>query len=452
METLIGILAIFALVFANGFFVAAEFGMVGARKTRITQLAEQGNTNAKSAQKAITRLDSSIAATQLGITLASLALGWIGEPAVAHLFEPILESLLPHEVMQAVGFTIATILSFSLVTMLHIVLGELAPKAIALQRPESAAMFTARPLNIFLMVFRPVIRLMNWMGNSVVRLIGFGAVSGHSQVHSADELVMLAHSSAEAGILEEKEEEMLRRVFVFDEIQVQEVMQPRVEIDALHTTMSLRSMVEYAAAHHRSRYPVFEHNIDQIIGVIHTKDLFQFVLNGNPLQPEARFDVAHHLLRQPLLIPATLGIDHALEKMQRAKTHLAVILDEYGGVAGLITLEDIIEQIIGDVQDEFDREDVLMSATGPEWEIDGIMPLSQLEERFGEPDGPVSSLTIGGYITERLDRIAETGDTVSYGSYQVTVTHMQGKRVTRVHFRLNTPTTDPPTDFPQPKK
>ncbi len=439
MDTAAGLIAVFLLVLTNGFFVAAEFGLVGARKTRITQLADQGNPNAKAAQVAIRRLDSSIAATQLGITLASLALGWIGEPAISHLFEPVLEKVLPHEMMETVGFAIASIFSFALVTMLHIVIGELAPKAIALQQPESAAMFTARPLNIFLRVFHPIIRLMNWMGNSVVHLIGFQAASEHAQAHSAEEIVMLAHTSTEAGILEEKEEEMLRRIFVFDEIQLQEVMQPRVEIEALDADMTLDEMVDFAATHHRSRYPVYEQNIDHIVAVIHTKDLFQIVLHSQNTELLTEAERARQLFRQPLFMPATLGIDHALEKMQRTKTHIAIVVNEYGGVAGLVTLEDIIEQIIGDVQDEFDREENPVSAAGLEWAIDGMMPISQLEGRFGLPEGEFSSLTVGGYVAEYLDRIAEVGDQVPFGSYTVTVTDMDGKRVTRVRFKLNQP-------------
>ncbi len=447
METAAGLIAVFALVLTNGFFVAAEFGLVGARRTRIAQLAEQGNPNAKAAQSALRRLDSSLAATQLGITLASLALGWIGEPAISHVFEPVLERLLPPELMDAVGFAIASIISFSLVTMLHIVLGELAPKAIALQRPESAAMFTSRPLNLFLRVFHPIIRLMNWMGNSIVHLIGFHAAGEHAQAHSADEIVMLVHSSTQAGILEQREEEMLRRVFDFDQIQVQEVMQPRMDIEALDADMTLSEMVAYAAAHHRSRYPVYEQNIDHIVAVLHTKDLFQLMLNHESDDASTEVERTRRLFRKPLFVPATLGIDHALEKMQRTKMHIAIVVNEYGGVAGLVTLEDIIEQIIGDVQDEFDREENPVSAAGLEWDIDGMMSISQLEDRFGMPEGDVQSLTVGGYVVEYLDRIAQVGDCVPFGIYTVTVMQMDGKRISRVHFKPNPATSQPP--FPE---
>lgn len=437
MDTAIGLIAVFLLVLANGFFVAAEFGLVGARRTRIAQLVEQGSANARAAQTAIRHLDSSIAATQLGITLASLALGWIGEPAISHIFEPVLERILPPELMEAAGFTIASIISFALVTMLHIVIGELAPKAIALQQPESAAMFTARPLNLFLHIFHPIIRMMNWMGNSIVALIGFKGAAEHHQVHSADEIVMLVHSSAQAGILEEKEEEMLRRVFDFDQIQVQEIMQPRVEIEALDANMTLAEMISYAAAHHRSRYPVYERNIDHIVAMLHTKDLFRLVSRSPDKGDVSEAGRIRQLFRQPLFVPATLGIDHALEKMQRSKTHIAIVVNEYGGVAGLVTLEDIIEQIIGDVQDEFDREENPVSVSGQEWDIDGMMTLNQLHDHFGAPEQEVNSLTIGGYVAEYLDRIAEIGDSVPFGNYTLTVTHMDGKRVSRVHFKRN---------------
>src|SRR5215216_1601150 len=210
METLLGLLAVFALVFMNGFFVAAEFSFVGARRTRIAQLAQEGNAGARAAQGALQHLDRYIAATQLGITLASLGLGWLGEPAVAHLFEPLFERFLPENVAITLGHTISVVIAFSLVTMLHIVLGELAPKSIALQRPEDVAILVARPTIVFHNIFNPVIRLMNGIGNAVVGLLGFEPAGEHTAVHSPEELEMLVHSSREAGLLQESEEVLLR--------------------------------------------------------------------------------------------------------------------------------------------------------------------------------------------------------------------------------------------------
>jgi putative hemolysin len=226
-------------------------------------------------------------------------------------------------------------------------------------------------------------------------------------------------------------------------------MRPRVEIEALDADMTLTEMVSYAAAHHRSRYPVYEQNIDHIVAVLHTKDLFQLALHSPANDGMTEVERTRRLLRKPLFVPETLGIDHALEKMQRTKTHIAIVVNEYGGVAGVVTLEDVIEQIIGDVQDEFDREENPMSAAGSEWDIDGMMTLNQLHERFGAPGDGVNSLTIGGYVAEVLDRIADVGDSVPFGDYRVTVTQMDGKRVSRVRFKRD-PSLDLISDTAKP--
>ncbi|MBK9750151.1 MAG: HlyC/CorC family transporter [Chloroflexi bacterium] len=329
MSTVLGLLGVLALVFMNGFFVAAEFAFVGSRKTRIAQMAQEGSAGAKSAQKAIEHLDSYIAATQLGITLASLGLGWIGEPAIAHLFEPIFERFLTEDAALTVGRTISVAISFAIVTTLHIVLGELAPKSIALNRPEEVSVIVARGATLFHNVFRPIIRVMNGVGNAVVRLIGIPPASGHQQVHSAEELEMLVHSSREAGLLQESEEVLLRRVFDFSEISVEEIMQPRVEIDAVDVATPLAELLALMVEQHHSRYPVYDDHIDNMIGVLYVKDLFDVfikqptLLNGGA----SAFDL-RPLLRKPLYVPMTLGVDKLLEDMRRTQTHLAIVIDE----------------------------------------------------------------------------------------------------------------------------
>jgi CBS domain containing-hemolysin-like protein len=269
MDSILGLLAVLFLVACNGFFVAGEFALVGARRTRIEQLVSEGSAAAKATQKAIDQLDSFIAATQLGITLASLGLGWIGEPAIAHLFEPLLH-LLPPEWADTVGKSLAIVVAFAVVTLLHIVLGELTPKSIALQRPESVALFVARPITLFLRLFRPVIYIMNSVGNWVVRLLGFEPASGHAQVHSPEELEMLVHSTREAGLLEESEEQLLRRAFDFRDLQVRAVMRPRTEVDAVPVDLRLPELLKLIATLHHSRYPVYR-SLDTVIGVLHTK-------------------------------------------------------------------------------------------------------------------------------------------------------------------------------------
>jgi len=434
MNTLLGLLAVFLLVFLNGFFVAAEFSLVGARRTRIMQLADEGNAGAQAAQEAMHHLDNYIAATQLGITLASLALGWIGEPAVAHLFEPLLR-LLPGSIADAAGHTASVVLAFAVVTTLHIVLGELAPKSIALQRPEATAIIVARPTTWFLRLFRPIIFVMNRVGNGVVRLLGFEPAAEHQQVHSAEELEMLVHSSQEAGLIGAGEELLLRRAFDFSDIQVREVMQPRVEVVAFDLDTPLDTLLQRIAhEHHHSRYPVYRGSIDNTIGILHTKDLLDAVVARPELltDPNAPFDL-QGLLREPLYLPAVVSVDKVLERMQRTQRQLAVVLDEYGGVAGIATMEDILEELVGEVQDEFDSE---AQPPPPEGDgaivVDGLTSLNELIDRFGQPDGHPQSTTIGGYVAEQLDRIPETGDTVRFGDYEVIVEEMDEMRVARV--------------------
>jgi CBS domain containing-hemolysin-like protein len=437
MNELLGIIAVLLLVLANGFFVAAEFSLVSVRRTRIEQLAQEGNATAKVTKRAIEHLDSYIAATQLGITLASLALGWIGEPAIGHIFEGLLHQLpIPQEWQDTVGKSISVAIAFSVVTMLHIVIGELAPKSIALQRPEPVSLFVARPTTWFLMIFRPVIYVMNGIGNWVVKLLGFDPVSGHSNVHSPEELEMLVHSSREAGLLQESEERLLRRVFDFSDVQARQVMRPRTEVDAVAIDTPLPELLKVIAASHHSRYPVYKGSLDNVVGILHTKDLLDAIgrqphlltSNGN-----STLDLAP-ILRKPLYVPQTTGVDSVLDQMKRAQMHFAIVIDEYGGMAGVATMEDILEELVGEVQDEFDAETNPIETSGNETLVDGLVSLSEIEDRFGEPDEEAISTTIGGYIAERLDRIPEVGDTVRFGGYDLRVEEMDGMRASKVRF------------------
>lgn len=447
METLLGLFAVILLVAANGFFVAAEFSLVGARRTRIAQMAEEGNTGAKYAQKAMEHLDSYIAATQLGITLASLALGWVGEPAVAHLFEPLFHLFLPEEVVETISHTLSVIIAFSIVTLLHIVLGELVPKSIALQRPEATSIVVARPVTWFLRLFRPIIRLMNGVGNAIVHALGFDPAGEHSAVHSAEELEMLVHSSREAGLLQENEEALLRRVFDFSDIRVEEIMQPRVEVDAIPLDASLAEMLKLVADNHHSRYPVYEDSIDNVVGLLLTKDLLDVLIRQpDLLTTNSKAFNLKPVLRKPVFVPGTVGVDKLLERMQETKTHLAVVIDEYGGMAGVATMEDIIEQLVGQVQDEFDDEEIESITTeGDESLVDGLLSLNEISDRFGDPDGEPESTTLGGYVAEKLNRIPVAGDVVQFGEYDVQVEEMDGMRVAKVRFIRREPSPESDT-------
>lgn len=449
MNDIIGLLAVAVLVFVNGFFVAAEFALVGARQTRIAQLASEGSGGAKAALDALNHLDSYIAATQLGITLASLGLGWVGEPAVSHLLEPLLHAILPGEVGETLSHTISVAVGFSIVTMLHIIFGELAPKSMALQRPEDISVLVARPTRLFLFVFRPVIMVLNAIGNAVVRLMGFEPASGHAQVHSPEELEMLVRSSREAGLLQESEERLLRRAFDFADLHAYEIMQPRTSVDAFDVNMPLPDLLKSVHTQHHSRYPIYEDTIDRVIGVLHTKDLFDAILARPTLLTDASGFALRSILRAPLFIPETTTVDKMLDKMQAARMHFAIVIDEYGGMAGVATMEDVLEELVGEVRDEFDVDESQgIQRKGDDMLLEGLVTLADLEDRFGDVDEEIESATIGGYIAEKLDRIPVAGDSVTYGAYRVTVESMDGMRVAWVRFKreAKTPETAEETD------
>lgn len=433
MDTILGLISVVVLVGLNGFFVAAEFSLVGARRTRLAQLAKEGHAGAIAAESAIQHLDSYIAATQLGITLASLGLGWIGEPAVSHVIEPILATILPHEMVETVVPAIGIAVGFSIVTILHIVMGELVPKSIALQRPESTSIIVARPTALFLKLFRPIIRLMNGVGNSIVRLLGFDAVDGHSQVHSAEELEMLVQSSREAGLLQASEELLLRRVFDFSDLSVREIMQPRVDVDALSLNTTFHELVQHISTQQHTRYPIYDEDIDHVVGILHIKDLFNLILSKSNLltDDDQTFDFTP-FLREPLFVPSTVSVDQLLEQMQKTRTQFAVVIDEYGGIAGVATMEDIVEELVGDVQDEFDHETKSIIEQGNTTILDGLVSMSDVISRFGDDNLVHDSATIGGYISERLNRIPRVGDSIQFGRYEFYVMAMDGLRVEQV--------------------
>jgi putative hemolysin len=265
--------------------------------------------------------------------------------------------------------------------------------------------------------------------------MGFEPVAGHAQVHSAEELEMLVKSSREAGLLQESEERLLRRVFDFSDIQAREVMQPRVEVEAIALETPLSKLLQTATHLTHSRFPVYEETIDRVIGILHTRDLFDLVV-GNPsllTMPEAKFDLKS-LLRSPMFVPETAGVDKLLEKMQQTKTQFAVIIDEYGGMAGVVTMEDILEQLIGQVQDEFDTEAADIETEGDAVVIDGLVSITELNDRFGDPGIEPLSNTLGGYVAERLDRIPTVNDKVKWGDYELVVEEMDGMRVAKVRF------------------
>jgi putative hemolysin len=453
--SILGLGAVFTLVALNGFFVAAEFALVSVRRTRIEQLVSEGSGSAKAVQRAIGNLDNYIAATQLGITLASLALGWLGEPAVAHLIEPLLGPVLGSD-QKALSHTIAIIISFALITSLHIVLGELAPKTVALQRSEATALFVARPLDLFRLIFRPFIWVLNSAGRIVVRLFGLNATDEHTRVHSVQELEMLVTESREAGVLDQDEEVLLRRVFDFGDKTARQIMVPRTEVVGIPQEITLRALIELAADERFTRYPVYDETIDNIVGVVHVKDLFKLLRNGFSEEHERTFSL-EPMVRPVLRVPETVHVADMLTQMQLKQHHFAVIIDEYGGTAGIVTLEDVLEEIVGDVRDEFDTKEEGVYAEvepGPNGTtlVSGLFSLQDAVERFdlrADEQALEEYDTVGGYIQGRLGRIPHTGDHIEVENYRIVVVEMDGLRVDRLSFQPS-PKLEASAPVPQP--
>lgn len=344
-----GLVSIPVFIAANAVFVAAEFALVAVRRTRVREMVQQGVKGARLVERATGDLDRYIAATQLGITLSSIGLGWLGQPAMARLLLPVFESLGPR--LSAVAANSLSLgIAFASISFLHVVLGELAPKTIALQRPDRVALWSAPPLRVFEVLFRPFIWALNSVGNALVRLIGFRPARGPvGQVHSVTELTLLVDASAQAGVLERQEREMMRGVLAFGDLTVDQVMTPRSAIVGVNQKDSAATIVQAALESGYSRLPVYESGPDDIVGVLHVKDLLS-------LYSEFERDVVviQDLLRQPYFVRAGIRVLDLMREFQRGENHVAFVLDDFGELIGLATLEDLLEEIVGEIKDEHD--------------------------------------------------------------------------------------------------
>jgi CBS domain containing-hemolysin-like protein len=423
-STVLRLLAVVALVLANAFFVAAEFALVGARRTRLEEMAQAGSRTAGMAQRALTHLDRYISATQLGITLASLGLGWIGEPALAGLIEGAF-TVLPAPLETVATHTVAVAIAFSIITLLHIVLGELVPKALALLHPERVSEWVVIPLKGFTWVMAAPIAILNGLANRLLKLFGVRPPGSHERLHSPEEIRMLVGQSQEGGRLTRGDARLLEGVFEFSEKNAEEVMTPRTEMVAMDADDSAEASADVVARAGRSRYPVYQESLDDIVGVVHAKDILAALRN----QPRSTL---REIMRAPLFVPGTREVEDVLTDMKRLKVHLAVVLDEYGGTAGLVTMEDLLEEIVGPIYDEYDRPAVAPARDARL--IDGGMPISQFNtENDGELDD-TDYTTIGGFVFGRLGRLPRPGDRVEAAPFTFEVAEMEGRRVKGVRL------------------
>ncbi len=424
---LLGLVAVVFLVLLNGFFVAAEFSLVTVRQTRIAELVDQGNATAETVQKALENPDRVIAATQLGITLASLGLGWIGEPALSHLIEPIIE-LFPIELRPGLSHSLSSGLAFTIITFLHVVVGELAPKSIALQNPEGTSMVVARPTLWSERLFKPFIWALNGTGNALLRLVGVQPASGHELVHSVEELKMVITASTEVGVVAQQESELLHAIFEFGDLLVRQVMIPRTEIIAVEADLPLEQITPLITESTYTKFPVYDDNLDDILGIVHVKDFLHRMQ-----EPGWQNSTARSLVREPLFVPETLPVSALLRQLRDERQHIAIVLDEFGGTGGLVTLEDLVEEILGEVSDPFDRFTPEIE-TLPDGSImiDGLTLIEDVNKHLDLDLSDPAYDTIAGFTLGKMGRIPKLNDSIEYNNVRIQVAEMDGMRIDRL--------------------
>jgi CBS domain containing-hemolysin-like protein len=430
MAQALQILVVILLVLANGFFVASEFALVGVRRSRIETLARAGDKRAKRLLGLVDNLNAYISATQLGITLASLALGWIGEPAIAHLLEIPLHGRVSETVLHTISFTIA----FSIITFLHIVLGELAPKTLALERAEKTALAIALPMQIFYKVFRWPIRLLDWAGTRTVRLFGLHPSGDHASIYTEEELRNLVDISRQSGHLKEEEQKLIHNVLNFSDAEVREAMIPRTSVDAIPITATLDDAKTAFRGLGYSRLPVYRDSRDDVVGVLFRRDLEPFLEHSD----HDGFDL-QGLLHPPQFIPATAPLGTALKHMQASHTHLAVVVDEHGGMEGIVTLEDLLEEIVGEINDEFDEEtraQIIKEPAGT-YLLSGMLTVRDANRRLKlELPEEGGYTTLAGFLMAQAGKLLQVGDVVEYEGKHFVVERLDRRRIRRVRLTL----------------
>lgn len=416
------------LLLSNGFFVASEFAMVSVRKTRIAQLTKEGNFNAKIALEALKDLDKFIAAVQLGVTISSIGLGWVGEATLVRMIEPLFK-FLPTCYVNVASHTASVTIAFALITVLHVVIGELMPKSIALQYPERTSLLIALPMQLLTKLFNPMIILLNGLGNFLLRLLKIPLSQSSHLAHSIEELNMLINASYNEGVLNETEKEMLQNVFKFSDLTAKQVMVPRTDMICIPSDITFAELNELAVESQYTRYPVYEENPDHISGLIHVKDLYGLSLKNKEFSIEG-------LLRPILLVPETITMDNLVREFKKRQSQMAIVIDEFGGTSGLITLEDVLEEIFGEVQDEFDADEEadIKEVSLNVYEANAMMRIDEIAEYFELEIEDEDVDTIGGLVVKELGRIAELEDTVEIQNLEVTVKEIDGARITKLQI------------------
>ena len=431
------VLAVF-LVVLNGFFVAAEFSIVKVRYSQIQLKAAEGDSMAKQAEHIIKHLDEYLSATQLGITLASLGLGFVGESALHHIFENLF-SYFELSVAAATVTTISLVSSFLLITVMHIVFGELIPKSIAIRKSESTAMFIAAPLRIFYTVFKPFIWSMNHMSNAFLRLIKIHPAS-EQEIHSTEELQLLVKQSADSGEIQEENYEIIKNAFDFTDHSAKQIMIPRQNISSIDIEEPVEDMINKIMEGGYSRLPVYQDSIDNIVGIFYAKEIIREYVKR---KGELDHDDLKELMRDPFFVVGSKKISDLLKVFQQKKQHLAVVIDEFGGTEGIVTLEDILEELVGEIQDEEDEEERIVDKVGENvfW-VKATQPLDEINENLPKmfplsDDGEYN--TLAGFILHELEEIPEENQEFNINDYHVKILKMQNKSVDLVELTYEEP-------------
>lgn len=412
------------LVLLNGFFVAAEFAMIKVRGSRIEALAQEGNLRAKYANKILNNLNAYLSACQLGITLASLVLGWLGEPLIAALIGPMMTQIgMPEPVIHTVSFIIA----FTIMTSLHITIGEQYPKTYAIRKSEQVTLWGAIPLVMFYKLMYPLIWSLNGASNWMLRKSGIEPDDGHESVHTEEEIRILMKESHKSGYIDNTELALVDNIFEFSETSAREIMIPRTEMVCLYANFPFEANKEIAITEMHTRYPVCDPDKDNIIGFIHIKDLLK---NNDQLEDMKQ------IMRPLLNVPESMSISALLKKMQKKRTAMALLIDEYGGTSGLVTLEDILEEIVGEIHDEFDDERPKVEKKDEQtYSIDGMLLIEEFNDMFGTEIETDDYDSIGGWVYSQIEMPPTKNQKVPYGDFMFTVDEVDHMRISRLILR-----------------
>jgi len=447
------IVVVVLLVAANAFFVAAEFALVSVRETRLQQMIAAHRIGARTVQKLHQKLDHVLSAVQFGVTVASLALGWIGEAAVAHMLEPLFRPL-PHSRLYAHGVAVAV--AFVLITYLVVILGEVVPKSIALQRTEQVALAVAGPMDAFMTIAAPFLAFMTASSRAVLKVFGMRQVR-EAGAHSPDELKLIVAASRRLGVLAPPQEEMILRALDLENISVREIMVPRPDIFSLPGDMSLEEALQRVVDEQHSRIPVYDpqRGPEHIIGVLYSKDLMRWMryrlqrtASGRPVSRPSGLQV-RHIMREVLVVPETKPLPDLLTEFKVRKRHLAVVVDEFGSTAGVVTVEDVLEQLVGEMEDEFDISEKPLAPGASSMILDGSVNIRDLESQYHIALPRDEGFeTLAGFVLAHLQKIPQTGDSFEYQGHRYTVVAMDGLRVDSVKIEAAQTQLQPPPAAP----